>query len=76
MDEMRLREIAEQAISYLKDNDLLEDFMEDRDIEFDDEEKEYFCCGGNFDMEEYESRPEVNDGWHQQDVIDMYRRER
>ena len=27
-------------------------------------------------QEEYESRPEVQDGWHQQDIIDMYRRER
>lgn len=27
-------------------------------------------------MDEYESRLDVNYGWHQQDIIDMYRRER
>ena len=38
----RAREIAEQAISYLQDNDLLEDFLEDRDIDLSNEEYEYF----------------------------------
>jgi hypothetical protein len=38
----RAREIAEQAISYLQDNDLLEDFLEDRDIALSNEEYEYF----------------------------------
>ena len=42
MTQMRKTEIMEKAISYLIDNDLLEDFCEDRDIEFDSEEKEYF----------------------------------
>lgn len=37
----RMREIAECAISYIFDNDLLDDFEEDR-IELDEEEKEYF----------------------------------
>lgn len=27
-------------------------------------------------MEAYEDDPLVQDGWHQQDIIDMYRRER
>lgn len=27
-------------------------------------------------MEQYEDDPMVQEGWHQQDVIDMYRRER
>jgi len=27
-------------------------------------------------MEDYENDPLVQDGWHQQDLIDMYRRER
>lgn len=27
-------------------------------------------------MDEYESRLDVNYGWYQQDIIDMYRRER
>ena len=38
----RAIEIAEQAISYLQDNDLLEDFLEDRDIALSNEEYEYF----------------------------------
>ena len=42
MDEMRLREIAEQAISYLQDNGLLMDFLSDRDIDLDAKEMEYF----------------------------------
>lgn len=27
-------------------------------------------------LDEYWSRPDVCEGWHQQDIIDMYRRER
>lgn len=27
-------------------------------------------------VEDYENDPLVQDGWHQQDIIDMYRRER
>jgi len=27
-------------------------------------------------MEDYENDPVVQEGWHQQDIIDMYRRER
>lgn len=42
MTQVRKTEIMEEAISYLIDNDLLEDFCEDRDIEFENEEKEYF----------------------------------
>lgn len=42
LSDERAREIAEQAISYLQDNDLLEDFLEDRDVELSDEECKYF----------------------------------
>ena len=42
MDYQRKMELLEQVVSYLIDNDLLEDFCEDRNIEFSDEEKEYF----------------------------------
>lgn len=48
MTRERERELMEKAISYLYDNGLLEDFLEDRDIELDEEEKEYFG------IEEYE----------------------
>lgn len=40
---MRMREIAEQAISYLQDNGLIDDFLEDRDIDLSPEEKRYFA---------------------------------
>lgn len=39
----RMRELAETAISYINDNDMISDFCEDRGIEFTDEEKSYFC---------------------------------
>ena len=42
LSDERAREIAEQAISYLQDNDLLEDVVEDRDIDLTAEECEYF----------------------------------
>ena len=38
----RSQYLLENAISYIKDNDLLEDFMEDRDIDFTREEEKYF----------------------------------
>ena len=38
----RFREIAENAISFLNDNDLLEEFLEDRDIALSTEEEKYF----------------------------------
>ena len=45
MDNMRLRELVETMSSYLEDNDLLDDYCEDRGIEFSEEEKEYlFYC--------------------------------
>ena len=47
--DIRMREIAELAISYLNDEFMLEDFMEDRDIELTEEEKEYF---GIYDEED------------------------
>ena len=42
MTNIRKTELLEQVMSYLIDHDLLDDFCEDRDIEFSDEEKEYF----------------------------------
>lgn len=38
----RSQYLLENAISYIADNDLLEDFISDRDIDFTREEKEYF----------------------------------
>lgn len=38
----RLMEIATTAMSYLADNDELDDFLEDRYIDLYDEEKEFF----------------------------------
>lgn len=38
----RSQYLLENAISYIKDNELLEDFMEDRDIDFTREEEKYF----------------------------------
>ena len=36
------RYVAESAISYLIDNDLFEDFVEDRDMDFTEKDLEYF----------------------------------
>lgn len=47
--DIRMRELAEQAICYLKDRDELEDFAEEWGVEFDEEEKSYF---GIYDEEE------------------------
>ena len=52
MTNIRKTELLEKAISYLIDNDLLEDFCEDRDIEFSDEENEYFGIEESDDSEE------------------------
>ena len=38
---LRMRELVETMSSYLSDNDLLEDYKEDRDIEFSLEEEKY-----------------------------------
>lgn len=40
--DLRMRELAEQAICYIKDRDELEDFCEEWGIEFDEEERLYF----------------------------------
>jgi hypothetical protein len=49
MTEERFKELAESAISYLLDNDLLDDFLEDRDIELTNEECDCFGCEkGNY----------------------------
>ena len=42
ISDTRMREIAEAAISYLDDEFLIEEFMDDRGIEFSTEEKSYF----------------------------------
>ena len=47
--DIRMRELAETAISYIKDRDELEDFCDEWGIEFDEEEKSYF---GIYDDEE------------------------
>ena len=39
----RMRELAETAISYLNDEDMINDYLEDCGIELSDEEKSYFC---------------------------------
>lgn len=57
------REIAECAISYLYDNDLLEDFLEDRGIELDKDKREYF---GIEDMTK-STNPCENCGYHWQE---------
>lgn len=44
----RMRELAESAISYLNDEDMLREFAEDRYIDFTEEEKSYF---GIYDWE-------------------------
>ena len=51
--DIRMREIAELAISYLNDEFMLEDFMEDRDIELTEEEKKYFGIYEGDDEEYY-----------------------
>lgn len=40
--DIRMRELAEQAICYIKDREELEDFCDECDIEFDEEERSYF----------------------------------
>lgn len=42
METLRTKELLENAISYLKDNDLLDDFLEDRYLELTESEKAYF----------------------------------
>lgn len=41
MTETEIRYLMETAMSYIMDNDLLEDFLEDRDIDMSTEMKEY-----------------------------------
>ena len=59
------REIAENAISYLYDNDLLEDFLEDRGIELDKDKREYF--GIEETMMTKNTNPCENCGYHWQE---------
>lgn len=47
--DIRMRELAEQAICYIKDREDLEDFCDEWGVEFDEEEKSYF---GIYDEDE------------------------
>lgn len=51
ISDTRMRELAETAISYLNDEFMLNEFMEDRGIEFTEEEKSYF---GIYEEDDYE----------------------
>lgn len=48
----RFKELAEKAISYLWDNGELWDFEEDRDIDFSEDECDYFIKGDEKEDEE------------------------
>ena len=54
MDEIRVRELAELAISYLFDNGLLDDFCEDRSVELTENEREYFGVDDDYSSWEKE----------------------
>lgn len=43
ISDVRMRELAESAISYLKDEEMIRDFLMDRFIDLSEEEKSYFC---------------------------------
>ena len=64
----RIREIAELAVAYLDEHNLLDDFNEDRYVDLTEEEKEYF---GVYENEEPEppknDNPCWNCGYHWQD---------
>lgn len=51
--DMRMREIAETAISFMKDEYFLDDFLEDTGLNFTEEEKEYF--GIYYEEDDYET---------------------
>lgn len=48
---MQLCEIAETAVSWIDDNGYMEDYQEDRDIQFTDKADEYFGVGYTDDEE-------------------------
>ena len=53
IDYWKMCEIAEKAISYLEDNDMLEDMLDDQGLELDEEEREYFgLTDDDYDEEE------------------------
>ena len=54
MNPERIRELAEVALSFIKDNGLLEEFLEDRSLELSDEEKEYFFPDDDEDWEDWD----------------------
>lgn len=47
---MRISEIAETAVSWINDNGYMEDYQEDRDIQFSEREDNYF--GIEYDEDE------------------------
>lgn len=49
MGYMRLQEIAEKAMSYLNENNLLENFLEDTGIDINEDEAKYFGIEENED---------------------------
>ena len=55
ISEMRMREIAEEAVSYISDNGLLLDFLDDRCIEFSEKEHDYFITdeGDYYNEDDY-----------------------
>ena len=55
--EMRIREIAEEAVSYISDNGLLLDFLDDRCLEFSEKERDYFVTDdGDYCEDEMDNR--------------------
>lgn len=54
MSNARKTELVELMSSYLYDNELLDDFCDDRGVEFDDEEKEYLFPDMETEEEEEE----------------------
>lgn len=59
----RLRELAEVALSFIKDNGLLDEFLEDRDILLSQNEREYFFP----DDDDEEDWNDYDDNWVDQD---------
>lgn len=60
MNKMRLEEIATQALHYLQENEMLDDFMMEMYIDLDDEEMDYF---GLEEEAEEEDEEEEDDEW-------------
>ena len=52
INELRMREIAEVAMSYIKDTEMMEDFLEEYDLDLSEEEKRYFDIESEDDEED------------------------